>query len=259
VAVESRNPAVHQQDWSWEALEVGRVRTTRVHPRDGGSGAGLPAALGTVLQVLDGEDNGLLRVMQLEWSELAELSPDGDVDLRSVVTRRVASPDGATGTVHCAIDVLADSGQLLQKATLQLLVTSRTGSATSSPNADVGTRAWGDLLARRLESDAVFGEALGTWDGCLGIRSGQQEVQFRIYRGRVVEVASRTPHGPTFTVAAAERAWVELLTAASNDYFRRIMSTDDFTVHGSAYEYLRTTKAIVALVDCARALAKEQL
>ncbi|MDP9462061.1 MAG: hypothetical protein M3Q22_17995 [Actinomycetota bacterium] len=120
----------------------------------------------------------------------------------------------------------------------------------------MGTLPWGRALADRLAEQPDFRSATATWDGAIGLRSDDDQVQLRVYRGQIIEVAHRTPHGATFSVEATGHAWTDLLTGPSNDYFRRAMSSDDFRVTGNAYEYLRMTKALMTVMDAARSLAK---
>jgi hypothetical protein len=243
--------------WFWEDLPVGRRQTIRLSlPHGESNRTGAVRGLSAILELLSDGDPPPA-VTGLTWSETDPLPGDDPLQVRLLSTRRSASPDGSGGEVSCALDLLASSGRQLQEASLTLWVPSRTRSAREVPQFDVGTRAWGDLLRARLDEDQVFTQALATWDGCVGLRCGAEEVHLRVYRGRILEAVPRTPHGATFTVAASERAWVELLLAPTNDFFRRLMSGTEFAVSGSAYEYLRTTKALVALVDCARQMADE--
>ena len=80
-------------------------------------------------------------------------------------------------------------------------------------------------------------------------------MQLRIYKGKVLEVARTTPHGPTFTLCGTERAWAELAVAPRNDFLART-SRDQFWATGEVFEYLRMTKALVAVWDAVRTLAR---
>jgi hypothetical protein len=243
--------------WFWEDLPVGRRHTIRLRlPHGETNPNGAVRGLSALLQLLSDSDPPPA-VTRLAWSETHPLPGEDQLQVQLLSTRRSAFSDGSGGDVSCALELVSTSGKQLQQGSLTLRVPSRTGSARDVPQLDVGTRAWADLLRVRLDEDQVFTQALATWDGCVGLRCGAEEVQLRVYRGRILEAAPRTPHGATFTVAASERAWVSLLLAPANDFFRRLMSGNEFAVSGSAYEYLRTTKALVALVDCARQMADE--
>src|SRR5690606_32501737 len=149
-------------------------------------------------------------------------------------------------------------GVLVQEGETAALVTAR--DATGDDAQRVGRAfpgaAWARALGERLAASPAFTTQTSTWDGTIGLRFGEDVVQFRIYRGRVLDCGTRTPDGPTFVLGAPDITWVRLLTGPVNDFTKRTMR-GEFTVSGSAYEYLRLTSAHVALVDETRALAKE--
>jgi hypothetical protein len=126
-------------------------------------------------------------------------------------------------------------------------VTARAAS-TVDRNRDFCTRAWGALLAEALAGNAEFREGSGDFDGSIGLRAGAHRVELKVYRGTVLEVTGRTPHGPTFALSGDEIAWVGLAGAARNDYIPRSMR-GEFGMSGDSYEYIRRTKAVVALWD----------
>lgn len=72
----------------------------------------------------------------------------------------------------------------------------------------------------------------------------------------MLEAGTRTPNGPLFTLAADALVWAELFSADSDEFMRRAMQ-GDFTIRGSAYEYLRLTKALHLLVAAGRSLFHE--
>ena len=90
--------------------------------------------------------------------------------------------------------------------------------------------------------------ATATWDGAFALACETDESQFRIYKGDVLEAGSRVPNGPAFTLAADALAWTELFTAGSDDFIRRAMQ-GEFSVRGSADEYLRTIGGVLAFVE----------
>src|SRR5690606_40485018 len=110
--------------------------------------------------------------------------------------------------------------------------------------------------AELLEQDERFTSAISSWDGTIGLRCGDDEVHLRLYRGRVIEVTRRAPHGATFTLDADELVWTELITGARNDFMQRVMR-GQVKVTGSGYAYLRLTKVLHVVVDHARKLAAE--
>jgi hypothetical protein len=128
----------------------------------------------------------------------------------------------------------------------------------SGIRADFGSVAWGELLAERLASNPQFGEATSTFDGTIGLEAGTDSVQLRVFKGRVLECARSMPRGATFTLSGSELAWVNLAGAPRNEFVARTMA-GDFSVTGDVYEYLRLTKALVALWDCIRELAAAEM
>lgn len=227
-------------------------------PDSDGRRSPLTAGLAPLLTLVGRRDvfpDPPLRVLGLEWRDVSSPGSRAAVQTTFTVTQCRRAAGGATGSVRWHARASDEQGRAVHEGSITVLVPVR-----SADDPDDGaalafcTRPWGQALAARLADDQRFGEATATWDGSIGLRSGGDEVQLRIYRGRVVDVSARTPHGATFTVQAEPHAWVELLTGPSNDFMRRVMSTDAFDVSGSAYEYLRLTKALVLLVDAARDL-----
>lgn len=124
------------------------------------------------------------------------------------------------------------------------------------PELDFCTPAWGGLLAESLSEDREFTSALSTWDGTIGLRSGDTELHLRIYKGRIVDVTRRTPHGATFTFVAPDHAWTGLVLSEENDFMRRAIR-GEFSSTGDGYEYLRLTKPLNTIIGHARALARK--
>ena len=124
------------------------------------------------------------------------------------------------------------------------------------PELDFCTPAWGALLAESLSEDREFTSSLSTWDGAVGLRSGEVELHLRIYKGRIVDVTRRTPHGATFTFVAPDHAWVDLVLSEENDFMRRAIR-GEFSSTGNGYEYLRLTKPLNMIIGHARALARK--
>jgi hypothetical protein len=73
----------------------------------------------------------------------------------------------------------------------------------------------------------------------------------------VLEVSPRTLLGATFTVHGSELVWTRLITGARNEFVQRALRRE-FSVSGSAYDYLRLTKALMRVWDCARELASQE-
>lgn len=199
-----------------------------------------------------------LRVLATQWRDVS-----GDVgaavEATFTVTRCRRVPDEGAGSVQWHAQAHGEQGRVVHEGTVTVLLPARSGSDGSADPVGLAfcTPSWGEALARRLADDRAFSGSTATWDGSIGLRSGGDQIQLRVYRGRVLEVAARTPQGATFTLEAPDDVWTGLVTGPSNDFFRRAMSGDSFTVTGNAYEYLRMSKALVALIDAARDLATE--
>ncbi|WNV76626.1 hypothetical protein [Geodermatophilus sp. DSM 44513] len=199
----------------------------------------------------------LLRVLETHWSNLSPVPVGEPVEATFTVTRCRRVPAEDAGSVQWHLQVHDRAGRTVQEGTIEVLLPARPGSDGAADAAERAfcSRPWAESLARRLAGDEGFRSATATWDGTIGLRAGKDEVHLRVYRGRVIEVAGRTPLGATFTLEGSERLWTDLVTGPSNDFFRRAMSGDAFTVTGNAYEYLRMSKALMALIDAARELA----
>jgi len=126
----------------------------------------------------------------------------------------------------------------------------------SAPELDFCTPAWGALLAESLSDDREFTSSLSTWDGTIGLLSGETELHLRLYKGRIVDVTRRTPHGATFTFFARDHAWADLVLSVEDDFMRRAIR-GEFSSTGDGYEYLRLTKPLNTIIGHARALARK--
>ncbi|WP_162830139.1 hypothetical protein [Amycolatopsis palatopharyngis] len=191
------------------------------------------------------------------WRYLAPVCDGDELTFEVTITSCRRTPDLSQGVVGRHVRVRNDGGALVQEGLTTSLVPVRTVLDDDSVRVGraFGTRAWASALAERLDDDPAFTTETSTWDGAIGIRYGDREMQFRIYRGRTLEAVSRTLAGPTFVVEASEHDWIDLFTGPTNDFARRAM-LDQFQVRGNAYEYLRLTAALVAFVDQARELAR---
>lgn len=196
------------------------------------------------------------RDLGASWHYVAPVPTTDDLVVETTVTGVRRTPDLAQGVVTRHVRITDRDGGLVQEGTVTSQVPARSAVDDESGRVhrDFGSRAWASALADLLDADPAFRTETSTWDGAIGVRYGEQQVQFRVYKGRVLEAGTRTVAGPTFTVAASERDWVDLLTGGSNDFVKRAMM-DQFEVEGNAYEYLRLQAAVVALVDRARELA----
>lgn len=245
------SPPSHLED-----LEVGQRLTATARPagtssRDGHVHGSLVAAAFATTMIALGDD------LDASWRYLAPVRHGEDLRFEATVTSCRRTPDRAAGLVGRHVRVTDGDGHLVQEGQTTSLVPARAVADDDDLRVGraFGTRAWASALAPLLDQDPAFTRETSTWDGTIGLRYGDQEAQFRVYRGRVLEAVTRTLSGPTFVVEASEHDWVELFTGAGNDFARRAM-LDQFQVRGNAYEYLRLTAALVALVDQARELAR---
>ncbi|MFF0224171.1 hypothetical protein [Streptomyces sp. NPDC004629] len=181
------------------------------------------------------------------------------VTFRITFTRIQRSRSRTKGVVHRTIEVLGADGDVLQHATSRILVEARMAvdDTQERVRTAIGTAEWARLLADALEKDGQFTRLTSTWDGTIGFGIGGETMLLRVYKGRILDVGRRMPHGPTFTVHASEKTWVELVTGPENDFTRRAMC-DQFRTTGDAYEYLRLNRTLVAVIDVMRALAREE-
>lgn len=197
-------------------------------------------------------DEPVLALLDTYWRYLGPVHAGDTLRFESTITRCRRS--GNQGTVNRHVVLRNQHGEPVQQGNAAVLVRAR-GTGADPVGRAFGTVAWGQALARRLADDASFTRATASWDGTVGLRCGDDEVQLRVYKGAVLEAVPRAPHGATFTVEADELTWTELLTGPRNDFTRRVMA-GRFAARGSGYEYLRLTKALTVLVDVARELAQ---
>jgi putative sterol carrier protein len=192
---------------------------------------------------------------EISWTAERPVVPDDVLVLETTVVRMDPEPGGLHGRVTWHHELRDASGRVVGSG-LAIDVLRARNALTRKTNRDVGTLAWGEAMAETLTADEVFAGSVGTWDGTLGLRSGDREVQLRIYRGRIIEVTRRTAHGATFTLGADDHTWVDVLTAEEQIPFGVLLMTGAFEVSGDPYEYLRLTKALEIIVDHARSYAR---
>ncbi|MCL8207342.1 MAG: hypothetical protein K6V97_04610 [Actinomycetia bacterium] len=123
--------------------------------------------------------------------------------------------------------------------------------ATPGKLADFCTGPWGQVIASELEAHPGFQASAAWFDGTIRLAADGRSVTFRIYRGRVIEVAERNPFGHTFSIAADDATWEAILSSRRNRFVAWAMQ-DRVRVEGNVLEYLRVFKAVMALVDVAR-------
>lgn len=190
------------------------------------------------------------------WTYLAPIYVGDAVSYEMTVTRCRRTSKLTNGVVKRHVVVRNQHGAVVQEGQTSALVRAR--AAVDDTETRVGrafpTLPWARRLAARLDVSAPFVEATGTWDGTLGLAFDTDPVLFRVYRGKVIDCGARTPEGATFVVAAPDVTWIQIIAGPANDFTKRAMR-GEFTVSGSAYEYLRLNRALIALLDEARVLA----
>jgi hypothetical protein len=167
-----------------------------------------------------------------------------------------------------ADDVLVDQHVRLIDAAGDLVdeaVTSWQADRSALPAPDQTTDAiaspeWGALLARRLAADPAFASSTATFDGSIGLVSrgsdGTTGVEFRVYRGSIIETGRKSLDGPTYAIEADALTWAELITGRYDDYVR-FAARSRFTVRGSGFQYLRLSKTTRIMIWHARTMRQE--
>ncbi len=210
-----------------------------------------------LLHELQGDDEAVVALVDTNWRYLAPVQVGDTLRFEMTITRCRRTSNGDRGVVNRRVVLLNQHDEHVQEGTTSVLVRARETDPTSDDvSREFATTGWAKALAERLGQDERFTSATSSWDGTVGLRCGDEEVHLRLYRGRVIEVTRRAPHGATFTLAAPELVWTELITGPHNDFTRRVMR-GQFDVSGSGYEYLRLTKVLHVLIDNARELATE--
>jgi acyl dehydratase/putative sterol carrier protein len=203
-----------------------------------------------------GLDNPALALLDTKWRYLNPIYVGDDISCEVTITRKRLSSTQGRGLVHRHVLLRNQAGEVVQEGTSALLAASR-GDTDVPAALQFGSPVWGQALVPFLEADAGFIAAVSSYDGTIGLRVGQEEVHFRIYRGSVIEAARRSLLGADFVLGAEEHIWTELILGDANDFMKRAM-LGQFTAKGNGAEYLRMTKALVHIVDAARAAAQKE-
>ncbi|WP_169747805.1 MaoC/PaaZ C-terminal domain-containing protein [Pseudonocardia acaciae] len=204
-------------------------------------------------------EDSAIALLDTNWRYLAPVTVGMKLRFSTVVTGCRRRSDGAEGVVNRQIELRDDQGHLLQRGTSAFLVRARQGQPSDQDpagNAPLTPR-WARAVADRLAANTEFAGATQLFDGAIGLATERDEVQFRIYRGKIIEVAARTPRGASFTLRGDELFWTELFTGPRNDLMVRALR-GQFRVQGDAYVYLQLTKPVHLLIDAARELVAEE-
>lgn len=214
---------------------------------------GIAVAMG-LLQSLGLHGTAVLGLLDTHWTYRRPIRVGDTVRLRLTITRCRRTRGGGRGIVTRHMALVDQDGQVVQEGTTSVLLAAR-GRGPDPVGRAFGTVAWGEALVAHLAPG--FAESLATWDGTIGLRAGTDEVHLRVYRGAVIEVTGRAPHGATFTLEADEVTWTELVETDHNEFMRYAMS-GRLAARGDGYEYLRLTSALSSVVDAARCIAEEE-
>ena len=242
------------QSADFDDVRVGSVSDIDFAPTDGV----VPQLLPAITQAPPVRD---ARMASVQWDQGARSGLVG-VRAEAVITRWKPARQRGRGTVHQDVRLLDADGQVVESARVTWVAPAADDVQDDESAArvawDVGTVAWGRHLAAALATNADFASAVETFDGSVGIRAGEEQVEFRIYRGKVIEVVKKSLDGPTFTVGGHERSWIDLLSSPKNDLVARL-GRNEFRSIGNNYQYLRIFKAIMLMIDEAQlAAAKEK-
>lgn len=194
----------------------------------------------------------------VDWATVDAVGTDDSGSVETVVTR-ILQRDYAI-EIDRYLRIRDSHGTVREEGT-ETWSAPWTTAVRSSAGTGFCTKRWADVLAESLARDRTFEESLATWDGTIGLRctdgSGRaREVHLRIYRGRIIDVARRTPLGATFTFTASAVHWIDLVTTERNEFMRRAIR-GEFSTSGDGYEYLRLTKPLGTIIEHARTIAKE--
>ncbi len=193
------------------------------------------------------------QLVDLSWSAGAPVTADR---AEATVTRRRVDGSG-TGTVHQDVRLLDAAGKAGQRAQAVWRVAGTGESEAETRVAtDFGSRDWARRVGAVLDADQEFAAATATFDGSIGLTIGTDDVDFRIYKGSVIEVGAKSLQGATFTITADELTWVRLFTGPHDDYVR-LAARGAFRIKGSGFQYLRMTKAVRILVSRVRSLVAD--
>lgn len=191
-------------------------------------------------------------LVKAEWHNEGSLTVGLRARHELTLTRvRPGNTGGSLFSTHATLR--AEDGSVLERG-ICVFATPGPPGREAEDVFQIGSVEWGRLLVPYLERNEQFASAISSYDGTIGIAAGGEEVHFRLYKGAVVEVTRRTIHGSDFTLEADDAIWVDLILGDRNDFMDRAMK-GQFRTRGSGYEYLRMTKALVHIIDAARAAA----
>jgi len=203
----------------------------------------------------------IVAMKDLNWSFKKPIVANQLVTVLMQITERHLRHKGRTGVVGRRFLVSSQDGQHLQEGYSSAVV--RTRDAEGAVKLEESTPsfvsdAWVSKLAQSLERDENFIAATSSFDGSIAIHFGHVSVGLRIYRGHVIDSGRSIVSNATFSIAASCAVWLDFSKRPRNEFIPFAMA-DKFEVRGSTYEYLRMTRAVMAVTDQVRVLLGEGL
>ncbi|HEY1822410.1 MAG TPA: hypothetical protein VGG83_20995 [Trebonia sp.] len=223
------------------------------------AGAGMPLELLVAQPPVPGA-----RLAGLAWQAAAgarEIAEGEVFHPQTVITGRHFGPDPAGDVlIDQHVRLIDGSGDAAHQAAASWRAARSELPAPDKTTDDIASPEWGALLAERLAADAEFASSTSTLDGSIGLVSRQggetARVEFRIYRGSIIETGRKSLDGPTYAIEADALTWAELVTGRHDDYVR-FAAQGRFTVRGSGFQYLRLSKTTRIMIWHARTMRQE--
>jgi hypothetical protein len=178
---------------------------------------------------------------QLSWRSLSSVRVGDDVRLQAIITR-CRQGEAGEAALNVYLRIVDQHGNHVQEATTSAVI-APPELALYEVERDIGSIPWGELLAVELAKSEEFATTTATFDGVFGVRAGESECHFKVYKGRILEVGRRSLLSPNFVIHGAEHHWLHLLLGLRNDVMSRAMD-GQFRTAGSAFDYLRLTRAV---------------
>ena len=203
-------------------------------------------------------DTSLFQRCEYEYQICRRVPFHEDLAVSVQVAHRQLGADATSGNVGLHLRALSSEGQCVMEGTTSLIVRARSMSKaremeTSRPS--FASTDWLALLIHNLSENNEFREAASSFDGSIAVNFGPGAIGLRLYKGRIIDHGRSAISAATFTIAATPSVWHEFSSRLRNEFISFAMS-DAIQVQGSMYEYLRMTRAIMALTDEIRALLR---
>jgi hypothetical protein len=210
----------------------------------------------TTMQQLVESSRADLTLVGASWKRVSEdPRPGSAIELESLITRRRHISPSALQIHECVR--CQHAGRPVQELDLKW-ESAQLGPEVQPERDDLGSTAWVEALASMLAANPDFRLATATFDGSIGFAVGDERCALKIYAGQIVACGRRTLHAPTFSLEAPEWVWVELMMADRDEFIRRTAS-GQLSARGEIFQYLRMTKAIIVMLDAARAIWKARV